>query len=89
MKVNDEFYQTANEKIEQLVKSLEDDIEEFKTIIDSFLGENRFGFASVAISVINEDMYSAMNGQLEKLVTNMVSCTDDFVKTINSDDSLY
>lgn len=89
MKVNDEFYQTANEKIEQLVKSLEDDIEEFKKTIDSFLGENRFGFASAAISVINEEMYSAMNGQLEKLVTNMVSCTENYVKTINSDDSLY
>lgn len=89
MKVNDTFYETANAKIEQIVKKLEEDIEQFKTIGDSILTENNFGFANIAINVMNDDMYLAMSGKLEGLVSNIGSCTESFVETINGDDVLY
>ncbi len=89
MKVNDSFYETANAKIKQIIEKLEEDIEQFKTIGDSILTENNFGFASIAVHVMNDDMYLVMSGKLEGLVSNITSCTESFVEAINGDDVLY
>ncbi len=89
MKVNDEFYQTANSKLEQVVKDLESDIDEFKKIIDLFLGENEFGIASTPIETMSNDMYISLSGILEGLASNVLSCTDDYIVAVNNDDSLY
>lgn len=87
MKVNDNFYTSANDFINQIIEAFENDLDSFQALADEVLMENNFGlFSQIVMKGYSDDLYSAMSGKLTDLFADMTAVTEDFINTVNEDD---
>ena len=88
MKVNDNFYTSANDSLNKIVEEFENDLESFKALADEVLMENNFGmFSQIVMKGYSDDVYSALSGKLTSLCADMTAVTEDFINTVNGDDN--
>lgn len=87
MKVNDEFYQAANAKIEEVAGKFESDLSQLKILMDAVLEENDFGeTAHPVISTLSNEIYLFLSDKLSEIAVNVGSITENYVAKINEDD---
>lgn len=88
MKVNDNFYKSANDAVNKIVEEFENDLNSFKVLADEVLIENNFGmFSQIVMKSYSDNVYSAMSGMLTDLCAAMTAVTEDFINTVNGDDN--
>ncbi len=87
MKVNDEFYQVANAKIEEVAGKFESDLSQLKILMDAVLEENKFGLiAHPSIANLSNEIYVFLSDKLSEIATNVGSITNNYVAKVNEDD---
>ncbi len=88
MRVDDNFYTSANDSVNQIIEEFENDLNSFKALAEEVLIENNFGmFSQTVMNYYSNDLYSTMSGKLADLFANMTAVTEDFINTVNGDDN--
>lgn len=89
MRVNDEFYLSADEEINALIEQYEVDLEHFKEIANALLSENQFGDKTgPVVQNISEKIYTMILGKLKEKTTIMSETTQNYISAINEDDKM-
>lgn len=87
MKINDNFYTSTNDFVNQTIEKFQNDLDSFKALADEVLMENNFGmFSQIVMKGYSDDLYSAMSGKLTDLFADMTAVTENFINTVNEDD---